>query len=343
MFPTNPGFRMPVGSQCGAFVPQASAGSVSPFSTQGANVNGVTQMNAGQTCGQTGQVGTSIQTQQGQGVQTQATGVPQFSQGAQLGTQQPMTMQSQMMPSQMVAGVNPMQAQQGAQGQQPLDMMFQMMGMMMTMMMGMLTLMTSLLASRGGATGATGLNPATSSALGGTPSATPGASPSPSGAPATGSTTPAEGAKAVATNPVSTNGAALPLPAKYIKSPVKGLDFGASRDGGGRSHEGNDYMAPKGTPIFAFMGGKVIDVKVASATSGKMVVIQMPNGDFTKYMHMDSWNVQPGQTIEAGQQIGTVGDTGTSPGNTHLHFEYHRGGRSNAVDPWPILQQLLGG
>lgn len=61
-------------------------------------------------------------------------------------------------------------------------------------------------------------------------------------------------------------------------------------------------------------------------------------GDVPCYMHMDTLTIEPDPKVKAGQQIGTVGDTGNAKGTPHLYFEYHKDDK--ATDPWPILQQL---
>ena len=50
-----------------------------------------------------------------------------------------------------------------------------------------------------------------------------------------------------------------------------------------------------------------------------------------KRQHINSWNVQVGQQVFAGDQIATIGNRGNSTG-PHLHFSVLLGG-TNATDP----------
>jgi murein DD-endopeptidase MepM/ murein hydrolase activator NlpD len=113
--------------------------------------------------------------------------------------------------------------------------------------------------------------------------------------------------------------------------------FGADR--GGRSHQGQDLTAACGTPVVAARGG-VVRINRFQSLAGNYVVIDGPEHDYA-YMHLTSPSpVTVGQTVAAGQEIGTVGNTGNSRG-CHLHFEmwaepgYHRGA---AIDPLPFLR-----
>ncbi len=64
---------------------------------------------------------------------------------------------------------------------------------------------------------------------------------------------------------------------------------------------------------------------------GQFVVIDHGNDESTLYAHLDSVTVVVGQTVTAGTQIGTLGNTGNSYG-AHLHFEERKG--SSVIDSW---------
>ncbi len=94
---------------------------------------------------------------------------------------------------------------------------------------------------------------------------------------------------------------------------------------GGRAyHPGVDFSAPRGTKIFAPLGGTVRATGNTDAFSGcyswgKWTLIDHPNGLSTLYAHQDTISVTPGQTVAGGEVIGYTGNTGYSTG-PHLHF-----------------------
>jgi murein DD-endopeptidase MepM/ murein hydrolase activator NlpD len=65
------------------------------------------------------------------------------------------------------------------------------------------------------------------------------------------------------------------------------------------------------------------------------VLITHSDGTVTRYGHVNSWTVQTGQRVVAGDQIATIGNRGNSTG-PHLHFSVLLGG-SNATDPVPWM------
>lgn len=83
-------------------------------------------------------------------------------------------------------------------------------------------------------------------------------------------------------------------------------------------HQGVDLSAPAGTPIKASRAGVVV-IAGYSSSAGNYVKIDHQDGFASIYMHMTAYSVSKGQTVSAGQQIGTVGMTGVATGN-HLHF-----------------------
>lgn len=86
-------------------------------------------------------------------------------------------------------------------------------------------------------------------------------------------------------------------------------------------HTGDDYAADTGTPIVSATPGKVIAANAWDRSYGYKVIIRWGNYDVW-YCHMPNGaaKVKVGQTVTAGQRIGSVGATGNVTGS-HLHFE----------------------
>ena len=93
-----------------------------------------------------------------------------------------------------------------------------------------------------------------------------------------------------------------------------------SRSCGG--HSGLDLSAPTGTTVRSVAAGTVMHAGYgyAGAAYGNHVVVKHADGKYTLYGHLNSSSVRAGQSVSAGQMIGTVGSTGNSSG-AHLHFE----------------------
>jgi murein DD-endopeptidase MepM/ murein hydrolase activator NlpD len=96
-----------------------------------------------------------------------------------------------------------------------------------------------------------------------------------------------------------------------------------------KMHNGLDFTATQGTPIYATGDGRVTTAGPGTGT-GNHVVINHGYGYETVYMHMVRVKVRPGQAVKRGQIIGWVGNTGASTG-PHCHYEVHINGRP--VDP----------
>lgn len=87
-------------------------------------------------------------------------------------------------------------------------------------------------------------------------------------------------------------------------------------------HYGLDMAAPHGTPVKAVAHGVVIEA-CRSRGFGNTVVVSHSNKVQTRYAHMSRIDVIVGETVEQGQRIGRVGNTGNTRGRNgvHLHIE----------------------
>lgn len=99
-------------------------------------------------------------------------------------------------------------------------------------------------------------------------------------------------------------------------------------------HDGMDLAVPAGSAILAAAPGKIVFSGINSSY-GLMAEIDHGQGIRTRYAHAQRFFVQPGDLVRAGQQIGTVGNSGRSTGS-HLHFEI----RINGIAQNP--QKFLG-
>jgi murein DD-endopeptidase MepM/ murein hydrolase activator NlpD len=109
-------------------------------------------------------------------------------------------------------------------------------------------------------------------------------------------------------------------------------DYGAPRTG--HTHQGNDIMAPRGTPVVANVAGSW--AKNFSPNGGNSYFLHGKDGNTYFGAHLDSY-ASDGGSVAAGTVIGYVGDTGDARGGvTHLHFEIHPGG-GGPVNPYPTL------
>jgi murein DD-endopeptidase MepM/ murein hydrolase activator NlpD len=109
-----------------------------------------------------------------------------------------------------------------------------------------------------------------------------------------------------------------------------------------RPHNGIDYYAPKGTPVYAAGAGKVIRSDYSRA-NGHHVFIKHANSIVTKYLHFTKRAVNNGQKVKQGQTIGYVGSTGLATG-PHLHYEFVLNGvhRNPRTVPLPKVEPLAG-
>ncbi len=88
-------------------------------------------------------------------------------------------------------------------------------------------------------------------------------------------------------------------------------------------HYGMDFVATRGTNVYATGDGTVLKVLTKRTGHGKHIVIDHGYGYETLYGHLSRFNVKVGQKIKRGQVIGSVGSTGGSTA-PHLHYEVHK-------------------
>jgi murein DD-endopeptidase MepM/ murein hydrolase activator NlpD len=115
-----------------------------------------------------------------------------------------------------------------------------------------------------------------------------------------------------------------------------GNDYGDPRGGGRRRHQGNDILAPRGTPVVAPVAGTASQHD--NRLGGHAFYLHGADGVTYYGAHMDSYSSNYGR-VAAGTVLGWVGNTGDARGGpTHLHFEIHPGG-GGAVNPYPTLRR----
>jgi murein DD-endopeptidase MepM/ murein hydrolase activator NlpD len=117
----------------------------------------------------------------------------------------------------------------------------------------------------------------------------------------------------------------------FLKSPLKYANI-TSRFGNRthpilgyqKQHQGVDYGAPTGTPVWAVGDGHVQQAGW-NGGCGKSVTLKHRNGYETVYCHLSGVAVSAGRPVAQKQIIGFVGQTGMATG-PHLHYAVKRGG-----------------
>ncbi|MDO1558454.1 peptidoglycan DD-metalloendopeptidase family protein [Brevundimonas sp. 2R-24] len=90
-------------------------------------------------------------------------------------------------------------------------------------------------------------------------------------------------------------------------------------------HQGQDFAGPRNSPITATAPGVISFAGVRNGY-GNTVEIDHGGGFKTRYAHLNTISVRPGQRVAIGQRIGGMGTTGRSTG-VHLHYEVWVNGR----------------
>ncbi|MDX1535530.1 MAG: peptidoglycan DD-metalloendopeptidase family protein [Candidatus Spechtbacterales bacterium] len=142
----------------------------------------------------------------------------------------------------------------------------------------------------------------------------------------------------------------LDVPGVYYNN-----DFGDSRGGGTRSHEGIDIVGEQMTPLVAAVDGTIRRVNYPEASWGYAVILRGNDGYRYWYLHMnnDTPGTDDGQggalnayapymdrgfEVKEGQLIGWMGDSGNAETTVnHLHFEIHSP-EGGVINPYETLQ-----
>ncbi|MEY4085011.1 MAG: hypothetical protein RL074_798 [Bacteroidota bacterium] len=90
-----------------------------------------------------------------------------------------------------------------------------------------------------------------------------------------------------------------------------------------KMHEGMDFTAKTGTPIYATGDGVVARADNSASGFGNHIVIRHGYGYETLYAHLSKYKARAGQRVKRGDIIGYVGSTGRSEA-PHLHYEVHK-------------------
>lgn len=110
----------------------------------------------------------------------------------------------------------------------------------------------------------------------------------------------------------------------------------------GGSHYGNDIFGAKGTPIVAPASGVIVKAGW-DTTGGNRVTVQDGCGWHYYHAHLDSIAVSVGQSVNAGDLIGTLGNSGSAQGTSpHLHFSIYPEAYDAGIDPFPHLEAVDG-
>src|SRR4051812_35734826 len=149
-----------------------------------------------------------------------------------------------------------------------------------------------------------------------------------------------------ATGPLVHGPTGLAIPVIGIK-PEQLVDTYDSARSGGRVHDANDIMAPRGSAVVAAAPGTVEKLFFSHGGGGITAYVRSTDGRWEYYYaHLDSYApcLHQGPALNQGDPIGRVGSTGdASPDAPHLHFAINRmdpGQRwwqGSPINPYPLL------
>lgn len=129
----------------------------------------------------------------------------------------------------------------------------------------------------------------------------------------------------------------IPETGEYVTYVDRSYPYASTQNGVREPHHGVEFFNRRHTPVLAAAAGTVIaagdDSQVAYGPAtvfyGRLVIVRLDElyndqAVFNLYGHLQTVNVTVGQTVKAGDQLGTVGESGVAMG-PHLHFEVRVG------------------
>jgi len=128
----------------------------------------------------------------------------------------------------------------------------------------------------------------------------------------------------------------IPIPVDGVTASRLQNTWGYAREG--HRHQGIDIFAPRNTPVRSATAG-IVETKGMRGLGGQVVTISGPGGYRLYYAHLEDFGPQEvGDWVEAGEIIGTVGNSGNAAiSSTHLHYGiYEPSGK--AVNPYHFLK-----
>ena len=129
------------------------------------------------------------------------------------------------------------------------------------------------------------------------------------------------------------------LPSLYpVDVPYSSSSYGWRMDpilGKRAFHEGIDFSAAHGEPIYATAGG-IVKKASRSGAYGNLITINHGGGLQTRYAHLSKILVKSGDIVKKEDLIAYVGNTGRSTG-PHLHYEIRL--NKHSLDPKQYLKR----
>lgn len=129
----------------------------------------------------------------------------------------------------------------------------------------------------------------------------------------------------------------LPVPVYGVVLDQIDDTWGAARSEG-RTHDGTDIFATRGTPVFSATEGYVTRTNIGTR-GGINVMVAGPGGLNYYYAHLEriADGIRRGQAVTTDTVLGFVGNSGNATNTPpHLHFALYPE-RWDAVNPYPLL------